>query len=163
MQSWAVPWKRYESWRSWRALRYLTPRKRYGHGLVYPAWCRSAPAVSAAQGALPGRFVSHQGRAAVSSASNLQLWSTAVVNWTDNHCHLHDATDPGWRRGRSRCGARNGACTTMITVGCDAATSLAAIAVAERVRRGVGHRWLAPPRRESTGSTPLCRCFDHPR
>jgi TatD DNase family protein len=53
------------------------------------------------------------------------------VNWIDNHCHLHDARIPGGP-GAAVLAAHAAGVTAMITVGCDAETSLAAIAVAER-------------------------------
>ena len=51
--------------------------------------------------------------------------------WTDNHCHLHDARIPGGAAAAVQAAHEQGV-QTMITVGCDAETSLAAIAVAEQ-------------------------------
>ncbi len=54
-----------------------------------------------------------------------------VPAWIDNHCHLHDERIPGGAAA-AVAAAREAGITTMITVGCDRATSLAAIAVAEQ-------------------------------
>jgi TatD DNase family protein len=51
------------------------------------------------------------------------------VTWTDSHCHLHDPDVPGGAHA-AVLAARDAGVTTMITVGCDRATSLAALAVA---------------------------------
>ncbi len=51
--------------------------------------------------------------------------------WIDSHCHLHDERIPGGAEAAVLAGREAGV-TTMITVGCDVATSLAAIAVAEQ-------------------------------
>ncbi|MEO7398537.1 MAG: TatD family hydrolase, partial [Ilumatobacteraceae bacterium] len=53
-----------------------------------------------------------------------------MATWIDNHCHLHDDRIVGGADEAVRC-ARDAGVTAMITIGCDAATSLAAIAVAE--------------------------------
>ena len=52
------------------------------------------------------------------------------MNWTDNHCHLHDERILGGPAA-AVAAAHAAGVTTMITVGCDADTSRAAIAVAE--------------------------------
>jgi TatD DNase family protein len=49
--------------------------------------------------------------------------------WVDSHCHLHDAAIPGGADA-AVAAARDAGVRTMVTVGCDRATSLAAIAVA---------------------------------
>jgi TatD DNase family protein len=49
--------------------------------------------------------------------------------WFDSHCHLHDPDIPGGAAAAVEA-ARDAGVTTMITVGCDRATSLAALAVA---------------------------------
>lgn len=52
--------------------------------------------------------------------------------WIDNHCHLHDEAIPGGADAAIAT-ARTAGVTAMITVGCDAATSSAALALAHRV------------------------------
>lgn len=49
--------------------------------------------------------------------------------WTDSHCHVHDARIPDGTDEAVTAAAAAGV-TTLITVGCDRETSLAAIAVA---------------------------------
>jgi TatD DNase family protein len=49
--------------------------------------------------------------------------------WVDSHCHIHDERIPGGTGG-AVASARAAGVTTMITVGCDRATSEAAIAAA---------------------------------
>jgi len=51
------------------------------------------------------------------------------VNWTDNHCHVHDPRIPGGTASAIKA-ARDAGVSTMITVGCDRPTSLAAIETA---------------------------------
>jgi TatD DNase family protein len=51
------------------------------------------------------------------------------MTYTDNHCHLYDPRLPGGARGAIEA-ARAAGVHRMITVGCDAATSAAAIAIA---------------------------------
>jgi TatD DNase family protein len=53
----------------------------------------------------------------------------ADMNWVDSHCHVHDARIPDGPDGAVAAAAAAGV-TTLITVGCDRETSLAAIAVA---------------------------------
>ena len=50
-------------------------------------------------------------------------------NWFDSHCHVHDERMPGGVTGAVQA-ARAAGVTTMITVGCDRATTEAAIAAA---------------------------------
>ncbi len=50
--------------------------------------------------------------------------------WTDSHCHVHDSRMPGGTDAAVRAAVDSGV-TTLIAVGCDRATSLAAIAVAD--------------------------------
>lgn len=57
--------------------------------------------------------------------------SPNALIWTDNHCHLHDARIPGGARAAVHAAHEQGV-QTMISVGCDAETSRAAIAVAEQ-------------------------------
>jgi TatD DNase family protein len=51
------------------------------------------------------------------------------TGWVDSHCHLHDPDIPGGAAA-AVAAARAAGVTTMVTVGCDRATSLAALAVA---------------------------------
>jgi TatD DNase family protein len=53
-----------------------------------------------------------------------------VSGWFDTHCHVHDERLPGGVAAAVEA-ARQAGVTGMVTVGCDRATSLAAIAVAE--------------------------------
>jgi TatD DNase family protein len=50
--------------------------------------------------------------------------------WIDSHCHVHDERIPDGTDGAVAAAAADGV-TTLISVGCDRATSLAAIAVAD--------------------------------
>ena len=52
------------------------------------------------------------------------------MTWVDSHCHVHDERIPDGTAGAVAAAQRVRASTTMITVGCDRATSQAAIAVA---------------------------------
>jgi TatD DNase family protein len=52
------------------------------------------------------------------------------LEWTDSHCHVHDERIPDGADGAVAAAAEAGV-TTLISVGCDRATSLAAIAVAD--------------------------------
>ena len=52
------------------------------------------------------------------------------LEWIDSHCHVHDERIPDGTDGAVAAAAEVGV-TTLISVGCDRATSLAAIAVAE--------------------------------
>ena len=52
------------------------------------------------------------------------------MEWTDSHCHVHDARIPDGTEAAVQAAAEAGV-TTLISVGCDRETSLAAIAVAE--------------------------------
>jgi TatD DNase family protein len=54
-----------------------------------------------------------------------------VTEWFDSHCHVHDERIPDGAQGAVEA-AREGGVATMVTVGCDRATSLAAIEVASR-------------------------------
>lgn len=54
-----------------------------------------------------------------------------VAGWFDTHCHVHDDGIPGGVDGALDA-ATNAGVTTMVTVGCDRATSLAALDVAKR-------------------------------
>ena len=83
------------------------------------------------------------------------------MTWIDNHCHLHDARIPGGAAAAVEA-ARAADVTTMITVGCDRATSLAAIAVAEQfddVWATVGLH----PHDSVNGVETITDLFEHPR
>ena len=54
----------------------------------------------------------------------------STVTWTDSHCHVHDERMPDGTAAAVDAAVEAGV-TTLISVGCDRATSLAAIAVAE--------------------------------
>jgi TatD DNase family protein len=83
------------------------------------------------------------------------------MNWTDNHCHLHDERIPHGTA-RAVAAARDAGVTTMITVGCDAPTSLAAIAVAEEFD-GVWATVGLHPHDAINGVDTIAGLFDHPR
>ncbi len=53
------------------------------------------------------------------------------LQWTDSHCHVHDERIPGGTEEAVRAAVDAGV-TTLISVGCDRATSLAAIEAADR-------------------------------
>ena len=84
-----------------------------------------------------------------------------MVVWTDNHCHLHDAGIPGGAQA-AVAAARAVGVTTMITVGCDTATSAAAIAVAERFE-GVWATVGLHPHDAVNGVDTITGMFDHPK
>ena len=52
------------------------------------------------------------------------------LQWTDSHCHVHDERIPDGTGAAVKAAVDSGV-TTLISVGCDRATSLAAISVAE--------------------------------
>ena len=84
-----------------------------------------------------------------------------TTTWTDNHCHLHDERIPGGAAAAVQA-ARDAGVGTMITVGCDTATSLAAIAVADRfddVWATVGLH----PHDATNGVATIADLFDHPK
>jgi TatD DNase family protein len=66
------------------------------------------------------------------SASNERV-RPSQLNWVDSHCHVHDDRMPDGTDGAVEMAVAAGV-ATLITVGCDRATSLAAIATAERHR-----------------------------
>ncbi len=78
---------------------------------------------SAGWGGYPGGLGGDQGRSALPAPDRMRL--------LDSHCHVHDDRMPGGTDAAVAV-ARDAGVTTMITVGCDRATSLAAIAAAER-------------------------------
>ncbi|MCU1399723.1 MAG: putative deoxyribonuclease [Acidimicrobiales bacterium] len=83
------------------------------------------------------------------------------MNWTDNHCHLHDARIPGGPAAAVEAAHAAGV-STMITVGCDAETSLAAIAVAEQFD-GVWATVGLHPHDAVNGVDTIATMFDHPK
>jgi TatD DNase family protein len=82
------------------------------------------------------------------------------VQFFDSHCHVHDDRMPGGTDAAVRA-ARDAGVTTMITVGCDRATSLAAIAVAE-AHEGVWATVGLHPHEASDGVETIVDLFDHP-
>lgn len=56
---------------------------------------------------------------------------SGTTSWIDSHCHIHDERIPDGADGAVATAAEMGV-TTLVTVGCDRATSLAAIDVASR-------------------------------
>ncbi len=105
-----------------------------GLGAHRPAGRRRRPTAPGGRrvGRLPRRARRHQGRRRCSRASRDA--TGRVDGWFDCHCHVHDERIPAAPVGAVR-GRRDAGVTTMVTVGCDRATSLAAIAVAARHRR----------------------------
>jgi len=85
---------------------------------------------------------------------------TATV-WTDNHCHLHDARVPGGAAAAVAT-ARDAGVTTMITVGCDRDTSLAAIATAQQFQ-GVYATVGLHPHDARNGVPTITDLFDDPK
>ncbi len=87
--------------------------------------------------------------------------SAVAATWIDNHCHLHDERIPGGPV-EAIAAARAAGVTTLITVGCDAETSAAAISVAERfddVWATVGLH----PHDAKNGVDTIVSLFDHPK
>lgn len=83
------------------------------------------------------------------------------MNLFDSHCHVHDERMPGGVDGAVEA-ARVAGVTTMVTVGCDRETSLAAIAAAERhadVWATVGLH----PHEAVHGVDTITDLFDHPK
>ncbi|HSP27834.1 MAG TPA: TatD family hydrolase, partial [Ilumatobacteraceae bacterium] len=58
----------------------------------------------------------------------------SALVWVDSHCHVHDDRIPGGTAAAVAEAAADGV-TTLISVGCDRATSLAAIEVAKAHRQ----------------------------
>ena len=85
------------------------------------------------------------------------------TTWIDSHCHLHDDRIPGGADAAVQA-ARLAGVSTMIAVGCDAATSLAAIAVAERFD-GVWATVGLHPHDAKNGVASILESglFDHPK
>jgi TatD DNase family protein len=83
------------------------------------------------------------------------------VNLFDSHCHVHDERMPGGVDGAVDA-ARGAGVTTMITVGCDRETSLAAIAAAVQ-HHDVWATVGLHPHEASRGVATIVDLFDHPR
>ncbi|MFP5486898.1 MAG: TatD family hydrolase, partial [Acidimicrobiia bacterium] len=79
----------------------------------------------------------------------------------DSHCHVHDERMPGGTEAAVRA-ARDAGVATMITVGCDRATSLAAIAAAE-ANDGVWATVGLHPHEARHGVDTITDLFDHPK
>jgi TatD DNase family protein len=86
---------------------------------------------------------------------------TPPVRFFDSHCHVHDERMPSGTAGAVQA-AHEAGVTTMITVGCDRATSLAAIAAAE-AHQGVWATVGLHPHEASEGVDSITDLFDHPR
>ncbi|HEY4332368.1 MAG TPA: TatD family hydrolase, partial [Ilumatobacteraceae bacterium] len=84
-----------------------------------------------------------------------------TTGWTDSHCHLHDERVPGGADAAITA-ARAAGVGTMITVGCDAATSVAAIAVAAE-HDGVWATVGLHPHDAVNGVDTIESLFDHPK
>lgn len=83
------------------------------------------------------------------------------VRYFDSHCHVHDERMPGGTEAAVRA-ARDAGVATMITVGCDRATSLAAIAAAE-AHDGVWATVGLHPHEASHGVATIADLFAHPK
>lgn len=79
----------------------------------------------------------------------------------DSHCHVHDERMPGGTAA-AVAAAHEAGVATMITVGCDRATSLAAIAAAES-HDGVWATVGVHPHEASHGVATVTDLFDHPK
>jgi TatD DNase family protein len=82
------------------------------------------------------------------------------VGWTDSHCHIHDEGIPDGTAGAIDA-ARAAGVTTLVTVGCDRATSLAAIAAAE-AHPGVHATVGLHPHEARFGVDTIRDLLDHP-
>jgi TatD DNase family protein len=83
-----------------------------------------------------------------------------MASWTDSHCHLHD---PAFEDAAAVVAeARDAGVTTMITVGTDRTTSLAAIALAE-AHDGVFATVGLHPHDARHGVETVADLLDHPR
>ena len=83
------------------------------------------------------------------------------VRYFDSHCHVHDERMPGGTDAAVNA-AHEAGVTTMITVGCDRATSLAAIAAAE-AHAGVWATVGLHPHDARQGVDTITDLFDHPK
>jgi TatD DNase family protein len=79
----------------------------------------------------------------------------------DSHCHVHDERMPGGTAA-AVAAAREAGVTTMVTVGCDRATSLQAIAAAD-AHPGVWATVGLHPHEARHGVDTIADLFDHPR
>lgn len=85
---------------------------------------------------------------------------SAGVRYFDSHCHVHDERIPGGTAAAVQA-ARDAGVATMVTVGCDRATSLAAIAAAEE-HDGVWATVGLHPHEASHGVDTITDLFGHP-
>ena len=83
------------------------------------------------------------------------------LRYFDSHCHVHDERMPGGTDAAVNA-AHEAGVTTMITVGCDRATSLAAIAAAE-AHAGVWATVGLHPHEARHGVDTITDLFDHPK
>jgi TatD DNase family protein len=83
------------------------------------------------------------------------------MEFFDSHCHVHDERMPGGTEAAVRA-ARDAGVVTMVTVGCDRATSLAAIAAAD-AHDGVWATVGLHPHEASAGVHTIADLFDHPK
>ena len=83
------------------------------------------------------------------------------VEFFDSHCHVHDDRMPGGTDGAVRAAQAAGV-ATMVTVGCDRATSLAAIAAAES-HTGVWATVGLHPHEARHGVDTITDLLDHPK
>ncbi len=83
------------------------------------------------------------------------------VTWIDPHCHIHDQRIVGGAAAAVE-RARERGVTTMITVGCDEATTLAAIAVAEQFDNVWASAGLHP-HDAVNGTATIVPLLDHPK
>lgn len=86
--------------------------------------------------------------------------SPAAMEFFDSHCHVHDERMPGGTAA-AVLAAREAGVQTMITVGCDRATSLAAIMVAEE-HSAVWATVGLHPHEASQGVDTITDLFGHP-
>ncbi len=82
------------------------------------------------------------------------------AGWTDSHCHVHDEGIPDGTDG-AIAAAHAAGVTTLVTVGCDRATSLAAIAAAE-THVGVHATVGLHPHEARFGVDTIRDLIDHP-
>jgi TatD DNase family protein len=86
--------------------------------------------------------------------------AAGAVEWVDSHCHVHDERIPDGTAG-AVAAARAAGVTTLITVGCDRATSLAAIAAAD-AHEGVYATVGLHPHDARDGVDTVADLLDHP-
>jgi TatD DNase family protein len=83
-----------------------------------------------------------------------------AIEWVDSHCHVHDERIPDGAAD-AVASARAAGVTTLITVGCDRSTSLAAIAAAE-AHDGVYATVGLHPHEARDGVDTVVDLLDHP-